>query len=115
MVSPKATKIAQLNDAFRSGDPSVPGQRFVTAGIIQLLKRNQLDGDEIVGIVSEFNAFTEDNDPHGEHDFGSFTYLGETCFWKIDAYDNDYSMGSDDPTDLRKTRRVLTIMLAEEW
>jgi hypothetical protein len=41
--------------------------------------------------------------------------LGKTCFWKIDAYDNDYSMGSDDPADLGKTRRVLTVMLAEEW
>ena len=27
----------------------------------------------------------------------------------------DYNMGSDDPTDLSKTRRVLMIMLAEEW
>ncbi|WP_299871064.1 DUF3768 domain-containing protein [uncultured Sulfitobacter sp.] len=89
--------------------------RFLTAGIIELLKRNKVDGDEIVQIVSEFSVFTEDNDPHGEHDFGTFEYLGETCFWKIDAYDNDYFMGSDDPTDLSKTRRVLTVMLAEEW
>ena len=74
-----------------------------------------MDGDEIVQIVSEFNVFTEHNDPHGEHDFGTFEYLGETCFWKIDAYNNDYSMGSDDSTDLSKTRRVLTVMLAEEW
>lgn len=115
MASTKATKIAALNDAFRRGDPNVPGQRFVTAGIIHLLKRNQLGASEIVGIVSGFNEFTEDNDSHSEHDFGSFQYLGETCFWKIDHYDVDYSMGSDDPTDLSKTRRVLTIMLAEEW
>lgn len=115
MVSPTIQRIAQLNDAFRRCDPSVPGMRFLTAGIIELLKRNKLDGDEIVQIVSELNVFTEDNDPHGEHDFGTFEYLGETCFWKIDAYDNDYSMGSDDPTDLSKTKRVLTVMLAEEW
>ncbi len=107
--------LALKNDAFRRGDPSVPGQRLLTAGIIHLLKRNQLDADEIVGIVSDFKDFTEDNDPHGEHDFGSFMYLGETCFWKIDYYDAEYSMGSDDPADLSKTSRVLTIMLAEEW
>lgn len=115
MASQTVQRIAQLNDQFRRGDPSVPGMRFLTAGIIELLKRHKVDGDEIVRIVSEFNVFTEENDPHGEHDFGSFKYLGETCFWKIDAYDNDYSMGSDDPTDLRKTRRVLTVMLADEW
>ena len=115
MASPTIKRIAQLNDAFRKGDPSVPGQRFMTAGIIELLKRNHLGADEIVQIVSEFNVFTEDNDPHGEHDFGTFEYLGETCFWKIDAYDNDYNMGSDDPTGLSKTPRVLTIMLAHEW
>lgn len=115
MASKPPNQIAQVNDQFRRCDPSVPGQRFLTAGIIHLLKRNQLDADKIVGIVSDFNEFTDDNDPHGEHDFGSFTYLDETCFWKIDCYDADYSMGSDDPTDLSKTRRVLTIMLAEEW
>lgn len=115
MASIKATKIAALNDAFRRFDPSVLGQRFLTAGIIHLLKQHTVNADEIVQIVSEFNVFTEGNDPHGEHDFGSFTYLGESCFWKIDYYDVDYSMGSDDPTDLSKTRRVLTIMLAEEW
>lgn len=114
MASTNATKIAVVNDAFRRCDPNVLGQRLVTAGIIHLLKRNQLGADEIVGIVSDFNEFTEDDDPHGEHDFGSFTYLGESCFWKIDAYDVDYSVGSEDPTDLSKTRRVLTIVLAEE-
>ena len=115
MASPTVQRIALQNDQFRRCDPSVPGMRFLTAGIIELLKRNKVDGDEIVQIVSEYNVFIEDNDPHGEHDFGTFEYLGETCFWKIDAYDNDYSMGSDDPTDLSKTKRVLTVMLAEEW
>jgi len=82
MVSPTVVKIAELNDQFRRCDPSVPGMRFLTAGIIELLKRHKRDGDKIVQIVSEFNVFTEDNDPHGEHDFGTFEYLGETCFWK---------------------------------
>jgi len=60
MVSPTVQQIAQQNDRFRRCDPSVPGMRFLTAGIIELLKRNSVDGDEIVRIVSEFNVFTED-------------------------------------------------------
>jgi hypothetical protein len=27
------------------------------------------------------------NDPYGEHDFGSFELAGEKFFWKIDYYD----------------------------
>ena len=67
------------------------------------------------GSVAQFDDFTENNDPHGEHDFGAFEFNGYKCFWKIDAYDPHYLMASDDPTDLSKTNRVLTIMLAEEW
>jgi hypothetical protein len=40
---------------------------------------------------------------------------GAKCFWKINANNWDYSMGSDDPMDLSRTNRVLTIMLAEEY
>ncbi|MEP4125327.1 MAG: DUF3768 domain-containing protein, partial [Lentilitoribacter sp.] len=65
--------------------------------------------------VSEFNVFTDDNDPYGEHDFGSFEFGGKKCFWKIDYYDLNYQGGSDDPSDLSKTNRVLTIMLADEY
>jgi len=36
-------------------------------------------------------------------------------FWKIDLYDTDYAMGSDDPTNLAVTRRVLTILHASEY
>ncbi|WP_257187520.1 MULTISPECIES: DUF3768 domain-containing protein [Bradyrhizobium] len=27
---------------------------------------------------------TEENDPHGEHGFGSFDLVGQKVFWKID-------------------------------
>lgn len=112
MVSPTVQQIAQQNDAFRRGDPNVPGQRFVTAGINELLKQLEIPPEELAQSVAEF---TQDNDPHGEHDFGAFEFHEHKCFWKIDAYDTDYSMGSDDPSDLSKTKRVLTVMLAEEW
>jgi Protein of unknown function (DUF3768) len=64
--------------------------------------------------------FTEDNDPHGEHDFGSLDYEGKRIFWKVDYYDRasfgtGRDMGSEDPSDPAKTLRVLTIMLASEY
>ena len=34
--------------------------------------------------TATFDAFTPDNDPHGEHDFGSFELAGRRFFRKID-------------------------------
>lgn len=65
--------------------------------------------------VATFNAFTGDNDPHGEHDFGSFVLVGRKFFWKIDYYDLQYRLGSEDLADPAKTSRVLTLMLAEDY
>jgi Protein of unknown function (DUF3768) len=36
--------------------------------------------------VELFDSFTEDNEPHGEHDFGAFEHEGQRVFWKIDYY-----------------------------
>ena len=115
MASFTASEIAQLNDAFRRADPSVPGQRFVTAGVAHLLDQLKIPTQMLIQRVTQFDDFTDDNDPYGEHDFGAFDFHGHQLFWKIDAFDHNYALGSDDPTDLSKTRRVLTIMLADEW
>ncbi|MEJ8563255.1 DUF3768 domain-containing protein [Yoonia sp. GPGPB17] len=115
MASQTIQRIAQLNDAFRKGDPTVPGQRFVTAGVVHLLQQLDLPTETLIQRVAQFDDFTEHNDPHGEHDFGAFEFHGHQLFWKLDCYYQDYALGSDDPTDLGKTRRVLTIMLAHEW
>ena len=61
------------------------------------------------------HEFNGDDDPHGERDFGVFEHQGQKLFWKIDYYDPTLSFGSDDPTDLSKTHRVLTILLASEY
>lgn len=65
--------------------------------------------------VATFDDFSADNDPHGEHDFGTFEFAGEHFFWKIDYYEPSLEYGSEDPADPTKTTRVLTLMLAKEY
>ena len=105
-----AEKIRELNDRFRT--TMAGGRVTLTAGV------DTLPSDVkamVVRRVATFSEFTPDNDPHGEHDFGSFALAGRKFFWKIDAYDADVRHGSEDPADPAKTTRVLTIMLAEEY
>lgn len=104
--------IAELNDAFRRGDPNVPGRILATEGIRALSKEVQA---EILTQVKDFNDFTEGNDPYGEHDFGSFEHAEGKIFWKIDYYDPTLQFHSEDKTDLTKTVRMLTIMFAHEY
>ena len=54
-------------------------------------------------------------DSAGEHDFGAVDESGVRCFWKIDYYDREMTMHSDDAADPAVTTRVLTVMLAEEY
>lgn len=106
----RTKRIRALNDAFRR---SLFGGRLVLTSGIQ-----QFDPAALKlllhGLIT-YDAFTPDNDPHGEHDFGSLSVAGETVFWKIDYYDRGFTYGSPDPTDPAVTTRVLTVMLASEY
>lgn len=107
--------IAQLNDRFRQGDHSVDhslGHLRVTSGFNALLREDQ---KELLRLVQAFDQFTEDNDPCGEHDFGSIQLKGEKYFFKIDYYSPDLESGSNDPSDPTQTRRVMTIMHSSEY
>lgn len=109
-------KIRDFNDRFRAGDLTIPGQALVTAGVQRHVDQApNLNLASVIQAVASFNEFTSENDPHQERDFGSFEIHGERLFWKIDYYAPDMEHGSDDPADLGKTVRVLTIMLASEY
>ena len=40
-----------------------------------------------IELTRTFDEFTSDNDPHEEHDFGSFEIDGQKFFFKHDYYD----------------------------
>jgi len=114
-----AALIAEQNDRFRTtwgADFSVPGQIVFTRGVAVLSPAAKAI---IMQRVQHFSNFTEDNDPYGDHSFGAFEFeiAGNAykIFWKIDLYDKDYGMGSDNPADVSVTRRVLTVLHASEY
>jgi hypothetical protein len=105
-------RIRELNDALRKTlDPRL-GRTVCTAGVIALPSDVCA---EAIRKVTTFEDFTADNDPHDEHDFGSFDLGGDKFFWKIDYYGHTLDSGSEDPADPTKTTRVLTLMLAAEY
>jgi hypothetical protein len=103
-------KIAFLNDGLRR--TFARGKVVMTQGVASL------PGDVLTIVLERlrhFGEFTPENDPDGEHDFGSFDVAGVTYFFKVDYYSPDTQRGSEDPADPDKTTRVLTIMRADEY
>jgi hypothetical protein len=84
----------------------------VTAGLQSLGKSRVALA---LAAVASFNAFSPDNDPHGEHDCAMVECGSETLIWKIDYYDTSLSGHSPDSTDPAVTERIMTVMLAGEY
>jgi hypothetical protein len=103
-------RIRDLNDEFRR--TFVGGAVMITAGV-EAMPADQRKS--LLAKVRAFDVFTENNDPHGEHDFGAIDEDGVRYFWKVDCYDRATDMGSPDPADPGVTVRVLTVMLASEY
>lgn len=123
IISAETKLIALQNDVFRTSSVNpearlqkyqmgLDGQTLTTQGIRALSAFDMLD---VLEKVATFDVFTEENDPYGEHNFGSFDHRGTNIFWRIDYYDNDFKCGSEKPSDPKQTKRVLTIMLASEY
>jgi uncharacterized protein DUF3768 len=104
-------RIQRLNDALRQGQAAnatvVVASGLKAQGEAFLTRASQA--------VRDHQTFTNNNDPHGEHDFGSFTLDGKELFWKIDYFDLKLEMHSPDAANPVLTHRVLTIMLASEY
>ena len=117
---PKIEKIALLNDELRK--KLITGELFkadskdkayITKGASIFV--NGMNKMQFLNNVALYRNFTEDNNPHGERDFGNFMYQKEKIFWKIDYKDNAMMYHSPDASDPSQTIRVLTIMKASEW
>jgi hypothetical protein len=102
--------IRTLNDQLRRDFGC--GVAVMTPGVAALGREAT---ERIVRTIAVFDDFCHENDPHQEHDFGSFEAEGHTIFFKIDYYDKALSMHSPDPADPAVTTRVITIMLAQEY
>ena len=109
-MATQVERIRSLNDELRQH--LLGGLAVMTPGVAAL---GQEAVDRIVKTITEFDDFCHDNDPHEEHDFGSFEDEGTTIFFKIDYYDRSLNHHSPDPADPSVTERVITIMLADEY
>ena len=109
-MEPKTARIRALNDELRQR--LIGGMAVMTPGIAAL-------GPEavarIVKTIEVYDDFCHANDPHEEHDFGAFDADGKQVFFKIDYFDSSLTVHSPDPSDPNVTKRVITIMLAEEY
>ncbi len=105
----KVDRIRLQNDLLRTTFLPFAGRVVLTQGVATHPLR-----EDVITAVREFTAFTQDNDPHGEHDFGGFEVAGERFFFKIDYYSDDsYTYGADPQAG--PVKRVLTIMQASEY
>jgi hypothetical protein len=69
-------KVAVLNDELRRTFSS--GKVVMTAGVAALPEEQVT---QVFERVRQFDEFTKDNDPYGEHDFGSFEVASQTYFF----------------------------------
>jgi Protein of unknown function (DUF3768) len=106
----RTDRIRTLNDDLRQD--LLGGVAVMTPGIAAL---GQQAVERIVKTIAVYDDFCHSNDPHEEHDFGSFEADGQMIFFKIDYYDKTRTYHSPDPSDPSVTERVITIMLADEY
>jgi hypothetical protein len=114
----------RLNDMARSQPEIANASWVMTRGVAALLILEDGNGkfppdttrlSTLRATLARFNDWPDGNDPYGEHDFGAFDLFGERLFFKIDYYHPDHDTHAPVPSSIELCRRVLTIMLADEY
>lgn len=106
----RKARIRELNDTLRT--TGLGGQTFLTDNLCQ---RGADFVDKACKAVREFRKFNRNNDPDEEHDCATLKVEGKTVIFKLSYYDLDMRFLSSDPSNPNVTKRVITIMLAEDW
>ncbi|MCC0018758.1 MAG: DUF3768 domain-containing protein [Hoeflea sp.] len=102
-----SNRVQTINDQFRQ---TFLGGRVVMTASVAAMADN--DRRTLLSRVRHFDEFTSENDPYGEHDFGSIN-LGECrYFWKIEYHDPTLTCGPSDASDMATTERALALMRA---
>jgi hypothetical protein len=116
------THIRRLNDMTRTQPEIVHATWVTTRGVLHLLAGDNDRDDAVLpaparvaalrAAIATFSNWSEDNDPYSEHDFGAFDLFDQRLFFKIDLYEDTSVKSKNDPSSVK---RVLTVMLAEEY
>jgi hypothetical protein len=124
-MTDKTDQTRRLNDLARTRPETVNASWVMTQGVLHLMTGDEDAPDAstraVKGVtalraaIAQFSDWDEGNDPYGEHDFGAFDLLGERLFFKIDYYHPDHDTHAPVPSNIELCRRVLTVMLAEEY
>ena len=80
----KTARIRALNDQLRQH--LTDGMAVITPGVAALGAEAV---ERIVKTIAVFDDFCHANDPHEEHDFGSFEADGHMIMFKIDYFDRE--------------------------
>ncbi|MEP3921090.1 DUF3768 domain-containing protein [Ascidiaceihabitans sp.] len=109
----ECSRIAEQNDAFRNRQAGGGQGQWVWTQAIDAEGADFLRA--CMQAVEAYDDFTEENDPFGTHEMGFMEVAGKKVWWKIDLYDRAFEGGSEEPTSLAHTRRVLTILFPSDY
>jgi hypothetical protein len=109
-IKDQTARIRELNDTLRT--TFLGGTIVVTNGVAALASEVR---SQLLAAVRQFDAFSADDDPYGEHDFGAIKIDAQTFFFKIDYHDRSLTLHWPDPAHPTVTTLVLTVMRADEY
>jgi hypothetical protein len=103
-------RICRLNDTFRRafhGSEILLTQQFLT--LPPSMRRRAIDA------IKACDSFPPEYDIYQEHDLVMVDVDGTVIYAKIDYYALDMGFPAEDPSDPLATKRVMTIMLSNEF